>query len=417
MGIDPNTSATEQDALYGDHTRRSFSNTPTARPLNEFPPMVTAYAQVKKACATANAELGTVDGEIAEAISATTDEILSGLHADQFPTALIVGGGGTTTNMNFNEVIANRATQLLAGAVSVHPNDHVNKSQSSNDTFPTAMAIAVMLGAPEVVAAVERLIGALRRKADEYEGVDHLGRTCLNDAVSMPISATHRAQAHALERILRDFEAAIDALGEVPLGGTAIGTGVGAPEGFSRVVVRHLAEHTGLPLRPASDIYDAMSNSDPYTKVASELRRISQVMYKLCADLRFLASGPKGGINEVTLPKLQKGSSIMPGKVNPTIPEVVMAHMILVRGWSYAVDEAVDAGELEINVMAGVMLESIFNIFQSLRECAPLLADRCIDGLVWNTEVLRDKLETGFDASVHRALEVGYEQSSSERGA
>lgn len=400
---------------YADHTNRSLANTPPARAIRDFSNAVAAYAHVKKACAAANLEFGTLSKEIADAISKAADDVIAGRYDEQFPTPLVVGGGGTTTNMNLNEVLAARATQILGDSQVVHPNDHVNKSQSSNDTFPTAMALTVILGSSSVIDAVETLIGALQRKAVEYEGFDHLGRTCLNDAVALPISASHRAQAHALERTLRDFAASIQGLKEVPLGGTAVGTGVGAPQGFGAAAVRHLAAATGLDLAPSIDVFDAMSNSDPYSRVASELRRISQVIYKLCADLRFLASGPNGGINEVTLPNLQKGSSIMPGKVNPTIPEVVMSQMLLVRGRAYVVDEAVDAGELEINVMAGVMLESILEIFESLTACAPLLAEKCIDGLRWNIDVLDEKLRTGFDASVNRAIEVGYEQSSNER--
>lgn len=403
------------DFLFGDHTRRALDNTPPARSLNDFAHAVESYAQVKKACALANAEFGAIPQEIANAITQAADEVIAGKHSAQFPTPLVVGGGGTTSNMNLNEVLAARASELGNGDLAVHPNDHVNRSQSSNDTFPTAMAVTVISAADDLAGPLQVLIDSLRRKASEYEGVDHLGRTCLNDAVALPIAATHNSQARALERTLLDFQAAVDGLKEVPLGGTVIGSGVGAPDGFAEVAVAHLANETGIDLKPSSDIYDGMSNSDPYSRVAGELRRISQVIYKLCADLRFLASGPNGGINEVRLPGLQKGSSIMPGKINPTIPEVVMSQMLLVRGHTYVVDESVDAGELEINVMAGVMLQSILEAIESLIASAPLLAKKCIDGLEWNRELLEAKLATGFDASVERATVVGYEQSSKER--
>lgn len=399
---------------YGDHTAASVSNSAQGTRVGDVPSLVRSYAWIKRACAEVSVEMGALDERIGAAISQAADDVATGGYADQFPSPIVAGGGGTATNMNFNEVISSIATAHLGGDKLVHPNDHVNKSQSSNDTYPTAVALTLLQELPPVIKALNTLELALLEKAQQYEGHDHLGRTCLNDAVALPISSTHKAQAAALRRTSDELQRSVGFLVSVPLGGTVVGSGVGAPADFGPQAIRRISAISGVPLVPSPDVYDSMANADPYAAVGAAARRISVIVYKISSDLRLLASGPRGGFGEIQLPKVQAGSSIMPGKVNPTILEASMLCMLRVRAFSSLVDEAVDAGELEINVMLPVVLEALLEIFANLREATTLLSHKCIPGLSWNLDKVEANLTFAYDAKVALAVEVGYDMTDTE---
>jgi aspartate ammonia-lyase len=410
---------TQQDqhdlTLYGEQTRLALANFPlTGRRLSDVPSLVRSYAWVKAAAARANAELGALDREPAAFIEGAAQAVAAGQHDGAFPLPLIQGGGGTSTNMNVNEVIARLATNEAArhGAPPVHPIDHVNRSQSTNDTYPTAMALTVRQLAAATDEALDRLSVALLAKAKEYPGVDRLGRTCLQDAVLLTIADTHTAQADAVRRVRAALDAAVGELSAVPLGATAVGTGIGAPAGYPELAVRHLRAISGLPVSVAPNFFDALANLDPYSAVANGCVRAATVVSKIAADIRLLSSGPAGGFGEISVPPLQAGSSIMPGKVNPVVPEYVMQLGFRIRGAAATVDAAVAAGELELNVMEPVIVDALITALTDLGTAADVLADRCVSGLTWNPDAVARNARAALDRRVELASHAGYQQAA-----
>ncbi|QNA91956.1 MULTISPECIES: lyase family protein [unclassified Microbacterium] len=394
--------------LYGRQTKLGILNFgPGRRRLGDVPALVRNYAAVKSAAARANRELGVIDESIARAIIAATDEISTGLHDREFPTALVLGGGGTTTNMNVNEVIAARASQIAGMAV--HPNDHVNASQSTNDTYPTAMALTVLELAAHPLAALDDLIDAFDSKAAEYDDTVRLGRTCLQDAVTLTVGQTHRSHATALRRTAAGLRSAVDELTSVPLGATVLGTGIGAPDGYRERAVTGLASLTGLPLTSSDDLFDALAHLDPYAAIASAGVRVSLTMAKIAADLRLLSSGPGGGFAEVRLPAVQAGSSIMAGKINPAIPEYVMQLSYRIRGAGHTIEAAAAAGELELNVMEPIIMDALIDILDDIASSATVFAERCIRELTWDGARRASNADAGFDKWVTLAAEQGYD--------
>jgi aspartate ammonia-lyase len=406
------------DALYGAQTARAAANfgTTSAR-LAERPELLRALAQVKAAAADANRELGVLEPAIASAIVRAADELAAGKLLDQFPIALVQGGGGTTTNMAVNEVLANRAAQLLGAEPGsydvVHPLDHVNRSQSTNDVVPTALALAVQACAPAALAGLGDVIAALEGLAAKAGDDLRLGRTCLQDAVPLPIAAYHGAQATAVRRSAAELLRSVEALLEVPLGATAVGTGIGAPPGYRERAVALLAQRSGLPLRPSADLFDALAHLDPLLRVASEAAVASLTLAKIAADVRLLSSGPVGGIGEVRIPAVQVGSSLMPGKVNPVIPELVIQASFEIRGAAHVVELAAAAGELDLNVMEMVVARHLLAALVQLGEVGSLFASRCLTGLEWERTAVDRHLEGSRAAAVERALESGHD---AERG-
>lgn len=398
---------------HGPQTLLALANFPShGRRFSDVPEFVRAYTQVKAAAATANVALGVLDAERGDAITAAAREVADGRHADRFPTALVQGGGGTSTNMNVNEVLAARATELLAAAGSgttVHPNDHVNRSQSTNDTYPTAMALALRALTAPAVAALDVLERSLLAKADEYGPLPRLGRTCLQDAVPLPVDATHRAQAAAVRRVAGGLRDAAAALTAVPLGATAVGTGIGAPDGYAAAAVAELAALAGVEVARADDLFDALAHLDPYSALAAAAARAATTLGKIAADLRLLSSGPASGLGEVVLPARQAGSSIMPGKVNPVIPELVMQLGFRVRGAAATVDLAVAAGELELNVMEPVVLDALVTALADLTAAAGTFATACVDGLRWDTAAVAANLRGSLHELVELAGASGYD--------
>ncbi|WP_231868917.1 lyase family protein [Rhodococcus opacus] len=399
--------------LYGEQTTLSLNNFPgPGRTFGDVPAFVRNYARVKLAAAQANHALGVLDSIRRDAIVTACREIASGDHPTQFPSALLLGGGGTTTNMNVNEVIAARAT-LLAG-VTVHPNDHVNASQSTNDSYPTAMALTVLELAEPPLEALDELVTALENKATEFDDTRHLGRTCLRDAVSLSAGQSHRAQAAAIRRTADGLRVAVGAMRSVPLGATAVGTGLGAPDGYRELAITELAAASGLDLRPAPDLFDALAHLDPYADIAAAGARTGMTMAKVAADIRLLSSGPTGGFGDLTIPAVQAGSSIMPAKVNPAIPEYVMQLSYRIRGAAHTIEFAVSAGELELNVMEPVIVDALVTIFDDLTAAAISFARRCVNGITWHGPRREENLAGAFDSWVTLSATAGYEATTAQ---
>lgn len=399
-----------RDTLYGPQTALALLNFPErGRRLADVPQFVGAYARVKGAAALANVQLGVLAAPIGHSIAAAAAEVAGGAHHDQFPIALVQGGGGTSTNMNLNEVLAARASQLLRDRgheLNVHPNDHVNRSQSTNDTYPTAMSLAVAELAVHATGALGELEASLLAQAEANGDIVRLGRTCLQDAVPLTVGETHRAQARAVARGRAGIHTCVGELAAVPFGATAIGTSVGAPPGFASAAVAHLNEIAGSNCTVAPDFFDALAHLDPYSALAAAIVRSTVTVEKIARDLRLLSSGPVGGLGEVRLPPRQAGSSIMPGKVNPVIPELAIQLSQRVRGCGHTVELAVAAGELELNVMEPVILDTLVTMFEDLADAAGFLARACIDGMEWS----RAGLERGLAGSLSLLVEVATEQ-------
>jgi aspartate ammonia-lyase len=403
-----------REALYGIHTVRAQENFNLGGDtLSDRPALIVALAQVKASATRANRELGVVEPHIAEAIIEAAREVGRGRHHEQFPLELVQGGGGTSTHMNVNEVLANRANELLGGGLGeyapVHPNDHVNRSQSTNDVLPTAMGLAVYVTCQKTHDGLAHLQGELVRRALENDGLEHLGRTCLQDAVPVPVRAVHEAQAYAISRSLADLDASARQLLSVPLGATAVGTGLGTPDGFAALAVDYLAEETGLDVRPADDPFAALASLEQFAAVADSMSRAGRVVARIASDLRLLASGPVGGIGEVSLPPLQPGSSMMPGKVNPVLPELVMQVSYQLAGAAHVVRLSAGAGELEVNTMGPVVTAELLRGLERLGRVAVLFADRCVGGMQWQTERVTANLRGSLKLAVESVELVGYE--------
>ncbi len=368
------------DALYGVNTARGVDNlTVSPWPVGREREFVRALALVKKAAALANAELGQLSAAQADAIAAACNEVAQGRWDGQFVVDLMEGSGGTSTNMNANEVIACRARQI--GAVPVHANDHVNCSQSTNDVYPTAMKLAVLAMIDPALAELETLAAALASRRDEWAEVLHLGRTCLQDAQPMRLGQAFGGYAALIQRQAAGLAAARAGLMALPLGGTAIGTGFGSPPGWRDTVLRHLVALTGRPFEAAGDAFDAMQNLDAFARVSAELRHAATSMARIASDLILLSSGPDGGLGEIRLPAVQAGSSIMPGKVNPVVPMSLVQIGFAVVGNDATVAQAHQAGQLEINHFEPVVASRLFDSLRLVTQGARLLRTRCVEGL------------------------------------
>ncbi|WP_084955850.1 lyase family protein [Thermoactinospora rubra] len=393
--------------LYGIHTARASENFRLGgESLNRFPALLAALAQVKSAAARANVKLGVLPEEVGRAIRAAAAEVVAGGLHEHFPLDVVQGGGGTSTNMNMNEVLANRASMLLGGRVD--PHDHVNRSQSTNDVMPTAVNIAVLVTARSAVRSLRLLAHSLSAKAGQYASLERLGRTCLQDAVPVPAGLVHEGQASSVRAAARALEDAADALLAVPLGATAIGTGLGAPDGYAELAIRFLAEETGLELRQAGNLSEGVASLESLAWVGDAMARAGRTIARVAADLRLLASGPVGGFGEVRLPPVQAGSSIMPGKVNPVMPELVMQVSFQLEGGAHIVHLACAAGELEVTPMAPVVTAELLRGLERLDRVSDLFATRCVDGLTWNEEAVRANLRGSLQQAVEAAVANGH---------
>ncbi|MGW0041196.1 class II fumarate hydratase [Rhodococcus sp. NPDC003348] len=398
------------DALWRAQTQRAVENFPiSGRGLERA--QIRALGLLKAACAQVNRDLGLLDAEKADAIVAAATEIADGRHDDQFPIDVFQTGSGTSSNMNANEVIASIA---LAHGVEVHPNDHVNMSQSSNDTFPTATHLAATEAAVrDLIPALDHLRLALVDKATEWRTVVKSGRTHLMDAVPVTLGQEFGGYAHQVEAGIERVMAALPRLGELPIGGTAVGTGLNAPDGFGPKVVARLVDSTGIDaLSPARNSFEAQAARDGLVEASGALRTIAVSLTKIANDIRWMGSGPLTGLGEIRLPDLQPGSSIMPGKVNPVLPEAVTQVAAQVVGNDATVAWCGAAGAFELNVYIPVMARNILESIRLLANVSRLFADRCVKGLVANTEHLRTLAESSPSIVTPLNSAIGYEEAA-----
>jgi aspartate ammonia-lyase len=398
------------DALYGAQTARAVANFPISG-LKPFPAFVRATLLIKKCAALANMATGRLAPEIGNAIVVAANEALLGLHSSQFVVDPFQAGAGTSHNMNVNEVLANRAGEILGaerGIGRVNANDHVNMAQSTNDVIPTAIRLASLKMLSHLVPELERLHDALARKGKEFDGILKSGRTHLQDAVPIRLGQEFAAHAVAVGRALRGLVACRADLCELGLGGTAVGTGLNAEERYIDLVVAELARETGLPLFRAGDLVETTFNMDPFVALSGALRRVAVVLVKLSGDLRLLASGPRTGFDEITLPAVQPGSSIMPGKVNPVMAEMISMVSFQVMGCDATVALAAQAGQLELNVMMPVIAFNLVFAMEILTNGVERLTTLSIDGITANEARCRRYLDDSLGLVTIFAPYIGY---------
>lgn len=400
-------------ALYGINTVRGVQNlTVSSRQVGKERALVMAFAQVKKAAAYANRDLAQITTPQCDAISRACDEVERGQHDHEFIVDLMEGSGGTSTNMNFNEVIACRATQIAGDDVRVHPNDHVNRSQSTNDVVPSAMKMAAYTMLAPLVQELGSLALALEQHSKDFARILHLGRTCMQDAQPMTLGQVFGGYAALTHRLAHSLASAREALRILPLGGTAIGTGFGAPAGYKAVLYPHLCRVTGVNYEPAADSFDAMQNLDTFLRVSGELRTAATSLGKVASDLILLSSGPHGGLAEIALPAVQAGSSIMPGKVNPVVPMSMVQLAFAVQGNDVAIAQANQAGQLEINHFEPVVADRLFDSIRLLTNGVRLLRTRCIDGLTARVDNSERHLLASSAMATALIPRLGYEATS-----
>jgi aspartate ammonia-lyase len=399
------------DAYYGIQTARAIENFPISG-LRAPSDLVTATILVKKAAAHANVELGRLDPEVGRAIIAAADEILAGRLRDQFVVDAYQAGAGTSHNMNANEVLANRASEMLGeprgSYLRVHPNDHVNMGQSTNDVFPTATRLSLLLGAAPLAAAANALADGLARKADVFAHILKTGRTHLQDAVPITFGQEFRGYAECVRRGADDVVAASEQLRELNIGATAVGTGLNAGEDYRRLVVDRLARYTNLPLKPAGNLFRVTQSMGDVLACSGAMRRLAVEVGKIASDLRLLSMGPRAGLSEIILPAVQPGSSIMPGKVNPSVAEMVNQVCFQVMGCDATIAMACEAGQLELNVMMPVIAWNGLHASTILREALKVFRLRCIDGLEADATRARELLERSTATATALSPHIGY---------
>ncbi|AKU12845.1 aspartate ammonia-lyase [Azoarcus sp. CIB] len=401
------------DAYYGVHTLRAVENFPiTGTPISIYPDLVRALAAIKQAAALTNRELRLLDAERTDAIVRACEEIRAGALHEHFVVDVIQGGAGTSTNMNANEVIANRALELLGHAkgdyARLHPNEHVNMSQSTNDVYPTALKLAGYEGILSLIEAMEVLRDAFHEKAVEFADVLKMGRTQLQDAVPMTVGQEFSTYVVMLGEDIERLKEAVLLICEINLGATAIGTGINAHPDYAALVRGHLAEITGIPVLTAPNLVEATQDCGSFVQLSGVLKRVAVKLSKVCNDLRLLSSGPRAGFGEINLPARQAGSSIMPGKVNPVIPEVVNQIAYEVIGNDLTISFAAEAGQLQLNAFEPIIAHSLFKSVTHLRAGCLTLAERCVRGITVNREFLRRSVENSIGLVTALNPYIGY---------
>jgi len=403
------------DAYYGASTQRAVDNFPISD-LRFGRRFIEALGMIKSVAASVNAESGLLDGDIAEAIVSAAEEVVVGVHDGQFVVDIFQTGSGTSTNMNANEVIANRASELLGhgrGSKHVHPNDHVNAGQSSNDVIPTAIHVAAAATLRrETIPALERLAGALEAKSREFDDVVKSGRTHLMDATPVRLGQEFGGYAAQVRKGIERLQAALPGLEELALGGTAVGTGINAPEGFAAAVIGKLAERTGYPFREADDHFEAQGGKDAAVHASGALRTVAVSLFKIANDIRWLGSGPRTAIGELKLPETQPGSSIMPGKVNPVMAEMVMQVVAQVIGNDAAVAWAGANGNLELNVMMPVLTHNLIESAELIAAAADAFREKAVEGLEANEERAATLLAQNIIIVTALAPKIGYDAAA-----
>lgn len=399
-----------KNALYAAQTQRAVENFPISGDSLD-PAQIGALARIKKAAALANKELGTLDAAIADAIAAAADEVISGIHADQFPIDVYQTGSGTSSNMNMNEVLATLASARLGARV--HPNDHVNASQSSNDVFPTSVHVAVTQELiDDLIPSLDHLAVALEEKAELWKGAVKAGRTHLMDATPVTLGQEFGGYARQIRLGIERVQSVIPRVAEVPLGGTAVGTGINTPPGFPQKVLEILVAETELPITEAKDHFEAQANRDALVEASGALRTIAVSLTKINNDLRWMGSGPNTGLGELHIPDLQPGSSIMPGKVNPVVPEATLMVCARVIGNDATIAWSGASGAFELNVAIPVMGTALLESIRLLSNSMRVLADKTVRGLEANLE--RAAAFAGMSPSIVTPLNklIGYEAAA-----
>ena len=405
-------------AYYGVQTLRAMHNfTLSDVPLSAYPDFIVALAMVKQAAAEANHKLGYLNDRKHQAITTACQRIIQGEYHDQFVVDMIQGGAGTSTNMNANEVIANIALESLGCAKGdyheVHPNNDVNMAQSTNDAYPTAIRLGLLLGHKQLLTSLEQLINSFKAKAAEFNHILKMGRTQLQDAVPMTLGQEFNAFATNLEEDLVRLRTLVpEIMCEMNLGGTAIGTGINADPNYQALAIRALAQVSGQPIKAASDLVEATSDMGDFILHSGMLKRTAMKLSKICNDLRLLSSGPRTGINEINLPPRQPGSSIMPGKVNPVIPEAVNQVAFQVAGNDLAITMASEAGQLQLNVMEPLIAYKMFESVRLLQRSMDMLRELCIDGITANEEHCVFLVEHSIGLVTALNPYIGYQNSS-----
>ncbi len=405
------------DAYYGVQTMRAIENFDiTGIKMSSQPLFINAFAYVKKACAMANKDCGVLDKKLSNEIVNACNRIIAGEFHDQFITDMIQGGAGTSVNMNANEVIANIALESMGRVKGdyefLHPNNHVNCSQSTNDTYPTAISITLYKKVLLCISVLEELQHSISQKAIEFKDILKMGRTQLQDAVPMLLGQEFNGFATTIGKNISSLR---DALAFIPvcnMGGTAIGTMVNTPKGYPELVTKYLAEVSGIPITLSNDLINASSDTSAYIQLSGILKRTALTTSKICNDLRLLSSGPRCGLNEINLPKMQPGSSIMPGKVNPVIPEVVNQTAFYIVGADVTISMAAEAGQLQLNVMEPVIAFSLFTSLDYLLNAIKTLNDKCIKGITANTKICNDYVMNSIGIVTLLNPVLGYETSA-----
>jgi len=404
-------------AYYGVHTLRALENFPISGvPISIYPDLVIALACVKQAAALANNELNMLDDERRGAIVRACEEVRAGRFLDQFVVDVIQGGAGTSTNMNANEVLANRALEHLGAAKGdygrLHPVEHVNMGQSTNDVYPTAIRLALIFGIRRLITALGALRGAFEVKSREFADALKIGRTQLQDAVPMTLGQEFGAFAVMIGEDELRLDEAAQLIREINLGATAIGTGITAHPDYARLACQRLAEISGVPVVTAGNLIEATQDAGAYVQLSGVLKRVAVKLSKTCNDLRLLSSGPRAGLNEINLPPMQAGSSIMPGKVNPVIPEVVNQIAFEVIGNDVTVSFAAEAGQLQLNAFEPIIFHSLCEGMTHLTNGCRVLQERCIEGITANRDHLRDMIERSITIVTALNPLIGYDNAT-----
>ena len=403
------------EAYYGVQSMRAATNFQiTHRPLH--PVLIDSIVMVKKAAAITNEKSGKLDQQIAQVIIQACDEILDGNLRDQFIVDAIQGGAGTSANMNANEVIANRAIEILGGTKGdysiVHPNDHVNMSQSTNDVIPTAGKITVLKLLPQTIKELEKLEKAMEEKEAEFDDILKMGRTQLQDAVPMRLGQSFGAFAHVLKRDIKRLKNVMEEMKVLNIGATAIGTAINVDPYYLANISYELSKVAGISLKQADDLIDATQNLDGFVSVSGVLKTCAVDISKISNDLRLMSSGPRTGLSEINLPARQNGSSIMPGKINPVIPEVVSQVAYLIIGHDYTITMAAEAGQLELNAFEPVLFHHLFESIDTLKEAVATLTKHCITGITANKGQCEEYIEKSVGISTALCPYIGYAKSA-----
>ena len=409
--------AVPADAYYGIQTERAMENfLITGVPISQYPEMIQALAMIKLAAARANHDCGKLQSNVLKGIEAACQEIINGALHDQFPVDVIQGGAGTSTNMNANEVIANRALEIMGFNKGEYehcdPHDQVNLSQSTNDAYPSALHVAIAVANTRLIGELRSLVASLRDKGSAFAHILKMGRTQMQDAVPMTLGQEFDAWAESLENEIAALTEVEGVLLEVNMGGTAIGTGLNAPEGYAERCVEHLVEITGKAIRLAPDLVEATQDTQPFVLYSSCLKSLAIKLSKICNDLRLLSSGPRAGLNEINLPRMQPGSSIMPGKVNPVIPEVVNQVCFRAIGSDLTVTIAAEAGQLQLNVMEPVIAYCILESQTMFMNAARTLREHCVEGITVNEDICKEYIERSIGVVTALNPVLGYDATT-----